>query len=138
MTRELKKQETIRDLKTLAFKLESVIEALKELKRWGFFDLFDNGILTSWVKRQKISAINESLGDVRNLVCRYQKELKVSEVRLPSSLSHTRQDKIFDIWLDNSVTDFRVLKETKQVLESAELLYEAVQQALSQLDVKDS
>lgn len=138
MTRDLKKQETIRDLKTLAFKLESVIEALKELKRWGFFDLFDNGILTSWVKRQKISAINESLGDVRNLVCRYQKELKVSELRLPSSLSHTRQDKIFDIWLDNSVTDFRVLKETKQVLESAELLYEAVQQALSQLDVKDS
>ncbi|HEL0620013.1 hypothetical protein [Streptococcus equi] len=138
MTRELKKQETIRDLKTLAFKLESVIEALKELKRWGFFDLFDNGILTSWVKRQKISAINESLGDVRNLVCRYQKELKVSELRLPSSLSQTRQDKIFDIWLDNSVTDFRVLKETKQVLESAELLYEAVQQALSQLDVKDS
>lgn len=57
---------------------------------------------------------------------------------MPSSLSHTRQDKIFDIWLDNSVTDFRVLKETKQVLESAELLYEAVQQALSQLDVKDS
>ncbi|HEL0522651.1 TPA: hypothetical protein TUW55_000735 [Streptococcus equi subsp. zooepidemicus] len=138
MTRELKKQETIRDLKTLAFKLESVIEALKELKRWGFFDLFDNGILTSWVKRQKISAINESLGDVRNLVCRYQKKLKVSELRLPSSLSHTRQDKIFDIWLDNSVTDFRVLKETKQVLESAELLYEAVQQALSHLDVKDS
>ncbi|HEL0096261.1 hypothetical protein [Streptococcus equi] len=138
MTRELKKQETIRDLKTLAFKLESVIEVLKELKRWGFFDLFDNGILTSWVKRQKISAINESLGDVRNLVCRYQKELKVSELRLPSSLSHTRQDKIFDIWLDNSVTDFRVLKETKQVLESAELLYEAVQQALSHLDVKDS
>ncbi|HEL0571931.1 TPA: hypothetical protein TUT07_000655 [Streptococcus equi subsp. zooepidemicus] len=138
MTRDLKKQETIRDLKTLAFKLESVIEALKELKRWGFFDLFDNGILTSWVKRQKISAINESLGDVRNLVCRYQKELKVSELRLPSSLSHTRQDKIFDIWLDNSVTDFRVLKETKQVLESAELLYEAVQQVLSHLDVKDS
>ncbi|EQB23204.1 hypothetical protein KUG02_05225 [Streptococcus equi subsp. zooepidemicus] len=138
MTRDLKKQETIRDLKTLAFKLESVIEALKELKRWGFFDLFDNGILTSWVKRQKISAINESLEDVRNLVCRYQKELKVSELRLPSSLSHTRQDKIFDIWLDNSVTDFRVLKETKQVLESAELLYEAVQQALSHLDVKDS
>ncbi|ACG62922.1 hypothetical protein Sez_1589 [Streptococcus equi subsp. zooepidemicus MGCS10565] len=138
MTMELKKQETIRDLKTLAFKLESVIEVLKELKRWGFFDLFDNGILTSWVKRQKISAINESLGDVRNLVCRYQKELKVSELRLPSSLSHTRQDKIFDIWLDNSVTDFRVLKETKQVLESAELLYEAVQQALSHLDVKDS
>ncbi|HEL0564190.1 hypothetical protein KUF89_04945 [Streptococcus equi subsp. zooepidemicus] len=138
MTRDLKKQETIRDLKTLAFKLESVIEALKELKRWGFFDLFDNGILTSWVKRQKISAINESLEDVRNLACRYQKELKVSELRLPSSLSHTRQDKIFDIWLDNSVTDFRVLKETKQVLESAELLYEAVQQALSHLDVKDS
>ncbi|HEL1339364.1 TPA: hypothetical protein TVS29_000208 [Streptococcus equi subsp. zooepidemicus] len=138
MTRDLKKQETIRDLKTLAFKLESVIEALKELKRWGFFDLFDNGILTSWVKRQKISAINESLGDVRNLVCRYQKELKVSEVRLPSSLSHTRQDKIFDIWLDNSVTDFRVLKETKLLLESAEELYQIVQQALSHLDVKDS
>ncbi|HEL0756481.1 TPA: hypothetical protein TVK06_000456 [Streptococcus equi subsp. zooepidemicus] len=138
MTRDLKKQETIRDLKTLAFKLESVIEALKELKRWGFFDLFDSGILTSWVKRQKISAVNESLEDVRDLACRYQKELTASSTSSLSGLSHTGWDKGLDIWLDNPVTDWRVLKETKLLLESAEELYQIVQQALSHLDVKDS
>ncbi|HEL0024435.1 hypothetical protein QLT07_08440 [Streptococcus equi subsp. zooepidemicus] len=105
MTRDLKKQETIRDLKALAFKLESVIEALKELKRWGFFDLFDSGILTSWVKRQKISAVNESLEDVRDLACRYQKELTASSTSSLSGLSHTGWDKGLDIWLDNPVTD---------------------------------
>lgn len=75
---------------------------------------------------------------MRDLACRYQKELTASSTSSLSGLSHTGWDKGLDIWLDNPVTDWRVLKETKHLLESAEELYQIVQQALSHLDVKDS
>ena len=90
-------------------------------------------MLVSWIKRRKMSKVNQLLIDLQVTVQNCQKELADVDRLLLTEIPNTSWDKTLDIWLDNPVTDWRVIKESKHLLKAVEDLETTAKSALAKL-----
>ncbi|BAH82211.1 hypothetical protein SDSE_1824 [Streptococcus dysgalactiae subsp. equisimilis AC-2713] len=40
-------------------------QKLELVRKWGYFDLFGDGMLVSWIKRRKMSKVNQLLINIQ-------------------------------------------------------------------------
>lgn len=65
MTNEREKEEAKVALEELLHQIQVIHLELKIVRNWGYFDLFGDGILVSWIKRRKMSKVNQLLIDLQ-------------------------------------------------------------------------
>ncbi len=133
MTNEREKEEAKVALEELLHQIQVIHLELELVRNWGYFDLFGDGMLVSWIKRRKISKVNQLLIDLQATVQNCQKELADVDRLLLTEIPNTSWDKTLDIWLDNPVTDWRVIKESKHLLKAVEALEAVAKSALAKL-----
>lgn len=133
MTREVEIAEARQACEKVLSKVRQIQDQLRNTKNWGLFDMFAGGFLTSMIKRQKMSAINDALESLRYLVAQAQKELSDVDMTFVSNLSDTGLDFTFDVIFDNIFTDWMVQDDLKKLSGQLDLLETKVQDALDQL-----
>lgn len=133
MTNEREKEEAKVALEELLHQIQVIHLELELVRNWGYFDLFGDGMLVSWIKRRKMSKVNQLLIDLQVTVQNCQKELADVDRLLLTEIPNTSWDKTLDIWLDNPVTDWRVIKESKHLLKAVEDLETTAKSALAKL-----
>lgn len=133
MTNEREKEEAKVALEELLHQIQVIHLELDLVRNWGYFDLFGDGMLVSWIKRRKMSKVNQLLIDLQATVQNCQKELADVDRLLLTEIPNTSWDKTLDIWLDNPVTDWRVIKESKHLLKAVEDLETTAKSALAKL-----
>lgn len=133
MTNEREKEEAKVALEELLHQIQVIHLELELVRNWGYFDLFGDGTLVSWIKRRKISKVNQLLIDLQATVQNCQKELADVDRLLLTEIPNTSWDKTLVIWLDNPVTDWRVIKESKHILKAVEALEAVAKSALAKL-----
>jgi len=133
MTNEREKEEAKVALEELLHQVQVIHLELELVRNWGYFDLFGDGMLVSWIKRRKMSKVNQLLIDLQATVQNCQKELADVDRLLFTEIPNTSWDKTLDIWLDNPVTDWRVIKESKHLLKAVEDLETTAKSALAKL-----
>lgn len=133
MTNEREKEEAKVALEELLHQIQVIHLELELVRNWGYFDLFGDGMLVSWIKRRKMSKVNQLLIDLQATVQNCQKELADVDRLLLTEIPNTSWDKTLDIWLDNPVTDWRVIKESKHLLKAVEDLETTAKSALAKL-----
>ncbi|HEQ1323260.1 TPA: hypothetical protein ACOGX8_000738 [Streptococcus pyogenes] len=65
MTNEREKEEAKVALEELLHQIQVIHLELKIVRNWGYFDLFGEGMLVSWIKRRKMSKVNQLLIDLQ-------------------------------------------------------------------------
>lgn len=65
MTNEREKEEVKVALEELLHQIQVIHLELKIVRNWGYFDLFGDGMLVSWIKRRKMSKVNQLLIDLQ-------------------------------------------------------------------------
>ncbi len=65
MTNEREKEEAKVALEELLHQIQVIHLELKIVRNWGYFDLFGDGMLVSWIKRLKMSKVNQLLIDLQ-------------------------------------------------------------------------
>lgn len=65
MTNEREKEEAKVALEELLHQIQVIHLELKIVRNWGYFDLFGDGMLVSWIKRRKMSKVNQLLIDLQ-------------------------------------------------------------------------
>ncbi|EIQ82479.1 UNVERIFIED_CONTAM: hypothetical protein KB573_07070 [Streptococcus canis] len=133
MTNEREKEEAKVALEELLHQIQVIHLELELVRNWGYFDLFGDGMLVSWIKRRKMSKVNQLLIDLQATIQNCQKELADVDRLLLTEIPNTSWDKTLDIWLDNPVTDWRVIKESKHLLKAVEDLETTAKSALAKL-----
>ncbi|MEL3909162.1 MAG: hypothetical protein P1P64_09195 [Treponemataceae bacterium] len=116
--KELKEARTA--AKDVVNRLDNAISSLEKASTWGIFDLFSNGTLSSFIKREKIKEANDNIREISNSLNILNRELKDINMQLPAEISDTMRDNFFDIWFDNIFNDMRVQGEIKDKLSELE------------------
>lgn len=65
MTNEREKEEAKVALEELLHQIQVIHLELKIVRNWGYFDLFGDGMLVNWIKRRKMSKVNQLLIDLQ-------------------------------------------------------------------------
>lgn len=65
MTNEREKEEAKVALEELLHQIQVIHLELKIVRNWGYFDLFGDGMLVSWIKRRKMSKVDQLLIDLQ-------------------------------------------------------------------------
>lgn len=116
--------------------LEQVMTLLASAKTASWLDLFGGGVLVSMLKRKRIHQLNQELESLRELLAVAQKELADVELSLQVSVSDTQWDRVFDIFLDNVLTDARVIGELDAVKEQLEIVQQHLQELVTRLEIQ--
>jgi len=97
-------------------RIDNAIRSLDNASTWGIVDLLGGGMVSSFIKREKIRGANDDIKEISDSLNMLNKELEDVNMNLPAEISDTVGDNIFDIWLDNIFTDMRVQGEIKDQL----------------------
>lgn len=65
MTNEREKEEAKVALEELLHQIQVIHLELKIVRNWGYFVFFGDGMLVSWIKRRKMSKVNQLLIDLQ-------------------------------------------------------------------------
>lgn len=97
-------------------RIDNAIYSLDNASTWGIFDLLGGGMISSFIKREKIRDVNYEINEISDSLNLLNKELEDVNMYLPVEISDTMGDNVFDIWFDNIFTDMRVQGEIKDQL----------------------
>lgn len=129
------------ELEEVRLSLEKVLKAITETqteleaaKNWGILDILGGDFLISMLKRRRIQKVNEGIELVGEKLKRAQKELADVNLTLVTGIADSRNDRLWDIWADNIITDFRVQGELKQTEQNLKKLEQDVRQLLAQVN----
>lgn len=97
-------------------RIDNAIYSLDNASTWGIFDLLGGGMISSFIKREKIRDVNYEINEISDSLNLLNKELEDVNMYLPVEITDTMGDNVFDIWFDNIFTDMRVQGEIKDQL----------------------
>lgn len=100
--------------KTLS-QVKSVKEEVTSAQNWGLFDLLAGDFFISFLKRNKITRVNERMEQLRQSLSQAKKELADVDMELLTEISNSSRDYFWDVWFDNIFTDFRVQGQLDRV-----------------------
>ena len=89
-------------------RIDNAISSLNSASSWGIADLLDGGAFSSFLKRGKIKDANSDIKEISRSLNLLNKELEDVNMHLPTEVSDTISDNVFDVCFDNIYTDFKV------------------------------
>lgn len=104
--------------------LETIDYALKELgkaKNWGIFDIFKGGMISSYVKHDKMENAEIAVKNLREEFLILEKELGDVGMDLENYEIPSTSSKFLDIFVDNIFSDLKNqsrIKENIRILEN--------------------
>lgn len=119
MTSHIKEYQDVYQVATRALdKIDPILEELKSSKTWSWFDFLGDNIFYSWVKRRKMKRSQQMILDLQKDLNQLEKELAdIDQYQdLSQIMNFSRSRLLFDLWLDNPLTDYQVHKEIKKAL----------------------
>lgn len=102
-----------------------------DAKMWSWLDIMGNGIIGSYLKRQKIKEINSNVSMLQNNLKVAVAELKDINLDVDLRISDNGTDDLLDVWFDNIFTDARVHNELKSLKINLEALEAQLRHILS-------
>lgn len=113
--------------------LEEAAEALESAGRWGVFDIFAGGMLTSLVKHSRIGDAKDALARARADLMDFTRELSdvraINEVRIDVGGLNTA----IDILLDNPLVDIYVQRQIDDAQDTVNAAIKATKVVLRRL-----
>lgn len=106
---------------------------IDSLKDWSLVDLFGGNFFMSSVKRDKITKLNQKLEALNQLINISHDVMEDSPFSLIPYISNTKYDRLWDIWADNIVKDWRVREEIETISEQVTQLKEKARDLLDSL-----
>lgn len=134
MDREKELQEARDAAKEVIARIDNTTSSLDSALSWGIWDMFGGEFITSWIKRNKIKEANQNISQISKSLKSLNKELEDVNMTLPSGVSDTVSDGVWDLWFDNIFTDVRVQGEMKDSLQQLAIFRESIQDLISKLD----
>ncbi len=113
--------------------LEEAADALESAGRWGVFDIFGGGALTSLVKHSRINDAQDALARARADLADFTREASdlraINEVRVDVGTLNTA----IDILLDNPFVDIYVQRKIDDAQDTVQAAIEATKVVLRRL-----
>lgn len=97
-------------------RIDNAISSLNSASSCGIADLLGGGAFSSFLKRGKIKDANSDIKEISRSLNLLNKELEDVNMHLPTEVSDTISDNVFDVCFDNIYTDFKVQEEIKEGL----------------------
>jgi CTP-dependent riboflavin kinase len=116
--------------------LSTLIKQLRSAKDWGTWDVLGGGMLSSYVKQQRLNEVRNTVNSLRHYESNFRREL--SEVRPSGALNVevSSFEGMLDMFFDNLITDWIVQQRINRSLAGAQKAYDEVVRILSALKVK--
>lgn len=116
--------------------LETLIEQLRSAKDWGTWDVLGGGLLSSYVKQQRLNEVRKTVSSLRHYESNFRREL--ADVRQSKALNVeiSGLEEVLDVFFDNLITDWIVQQRIHRSLASALKAYDEVVRIVSTLKVK--
>lgn len=113
----------------------SAQKQLSDARGWGIADIFGGGLITTTVKREKMSAARESMVSAKLALEQFRDTL--GYVELPDRLDDSRFLRFADYWLDGGIADLLVqkrIKEAQRSVDDAIVRVDRIRQRLRRLN----
>ena len=115
-------------------RIDNAISSLGSASSWGILDIFGGGLISSAIKREKISSANDDIREITSSLKALNKELEDVNMHLPEEISNSVSDEVFDIWFDNIFTDIRVQGEITDSLNNLRDFRKSVGEIINKLN----
>lgn len=120
--------------KEVIARIDNAKNSLDSALSWGIWDMFGGEFFSSWIKRNKIKEANQNISQISKSLKSLNKELEDVNMTLPTGVSDTVSDGVWDLWFDNIFTDIRVQGEMKDSLQQLAIFRKEIQDLLLKLD----
>lgn len=116
--------------------LGTLIKQLRSAKDWGTWDVLGGGMLSSYVKQQRLNEVRNTVNSLRHYESNFRREL--SEVWQSGALNVevSSFEGMLDMFFDNLITDWIVQQRINRSLAGAQKAYEEVGSILSSLEAQ--
>lgn len=111
--------------------VQAAQKVAKNLNTWSWLDFFSDSWLFGMIKRNKVTQLNQSLLAVRQALRQLQSAYPEVVLGNVQGMSERTSDWVWDVWLDNPFTDFRVHREIKAIRKQLDTLESTIRQQLS-------
>lgn len=115
--------------------LNTLIKQLGSAKDWGTWDLLGGGMLSSYVKQQRLKDVRRTVSSLRHYESNFRREL--ADVRQSGALNVEVSDfeGMLDVFFDNLITDWIVQQRIHRSLAGAQKAYTEGERIVSDLKV---
>lgn len=100
--------------------VKTALDTVTKAKRWGIFDAIGGGLVTSLMKRSRMSDVEDHIDRIHRTLSELDHELATVQF---SGFDQSMGRVAFDLYFDNIITDFRVLGEIDKAQHELEILH---------------
>jgi len=116
--------------------LELLIKQLKSAQHWGTWDVLGGGMLSSYVKQQRMGDVRKTLSSLRHYELNFRRELADIKQSLDLDVELTGVEGFLDVFFDNLITDWIVQQRINRSLAGAQKAFSQVGKVLAILQVR--
>ncbi|MCP1385028.1 hypothetical protein [Runella salmonicolor] len=116
--------------------LELLTRQLKSTQNWGTWDVMGGGMLSSYVKQQRLGDARKTLSSLRHYELKFRRELADIKQSLDLDVELTSVEGFLDVFFDNLITDWIVQQRINRSLAGAQKAFSQVGQVLDMLVVR--
>ncbi len=110
--------------------LELLIKQLKSARNWGTWDVMGGGMLSSYVKQQRLGDVRKTLSSMRHYELNFRRELADVKQSLNLDVELTDVEGFLDVFFDNLITDWIVQQRINHSLAGAQKAFNQVGRVL--------
>lgn len=111
--------------------LELLIKQLKSAQSWGTWDVLGGGMLSSYVKQQRLGDVRKTLSSLRHYELNFRRELADVKQSLDLDVELTGVEGFLDVFFDNLITDWIIQQRINRSLAGAQNAFSQVGRVLS-------
>lgn len=127
-------QEALEATKSYLQLLETLIKQLRNAKEWGTWDLLGGGMISSYVKQQRLNEVRKTVSSLRHYESTFRRELADVKSSTELKVEINGFEEFLDVFFDNLITDWIVQQRINRSLAGAQKAYEQVRNILSALE----
>ncbi|AEI48995.1 hypothetical protein [Runella slithyformis] len=116
--------------------LDTLIRQLRSAKNWGTWDVLGGGMLSSYVKQQRLNEVRNTVNSLRHYESNFRRELSEVRQSIALNVEVSSFEGMLDMFFDNLITDWIVQQRINRSLASALKAYDEVVHIVSALKVK--
>lgn len=137
MENKIKIQEQKEIIGKVLLQVREALVYFKSAKRWGFFDMFFGGVLTSIIKRNKIQKGNYICEQIRVNIKKLNSEIENVEYKDDFYIGDGFWDNFWDIFADNFFADLMIQDKLENLITRLEVFESRLEKAYNRLNKKD-